>query len=73
MKRLNDINIMHYNKVINIAEYNLLHDIINDSKFIININSHNLFILHVCMNTRRGKANLRTSWYYWIVGVVPRF
>ena len=40
----------------NIAECNLLNDIINPPKRAKNINSHYYPILHGCMNTRKGKA-----------------
>ena len=45
------MNRIHDNKVNNIAECNLLHDMINPSKHTKNINSHYSPILHVCMNT----------------------
>ena len=45
---------IHDNKVKNIAECNLLHDIINNPKRAKNINSHYSPILHGCMNTRKG-------------------
>ena len=47
---------MHNNEVNNIAECNLLHDIINPTKRVKYINSHYSPILHVCMNIRKGKA-----------------
>ena len=49
------MNIIHDNKVKNIAEYNLPYDILNPSKRTKNINNHNYPILHGGMNTRRGK------------------
>ena len=53
---LNDMNHIHDNKVNNIAEWNLLHDILNTPKCTKNINRHCSLILHGCMNTRRGKS-----------------
>ena len=47
---------VHDNNVNNIYEYNLLHDILNPSKFARNIKSHYSPILHGCTNTFRGKA-----------------
>ena len=46
---------MHNNEVKNIAEYNLLHDIINPPKRAKNINIHYSPILHRFMNTRKGR------------------
>ena len=51
MKSLNDINCIHLNKVNNIAEWNLLHVILNTSKLTKNINIYYNPILNVCMNT----------------------
>ena len=57
------------NKVNNIAECNLLHDIINPPKRAKILNSHYSPIIHECMNTRKGKAKfnnfciLLDSWY----------
>ena len=50
---LNDMNPMYDNKVNNIAEYNVLHGILNNSKGTKNINHHYLPILRGCMNTSR--------------------
>ena len=47
------MNRIHNNKLNNIVECNLLHDIINLSKRAENINSHYYPILHGCMNTRK--------------------
>ena len=52
----NDMTRIHNNEVKNIAEYNLLHDIINTPKRTKYLNIHYSPILHVCMNTRKGKA-----------------
>ena len=49
------MNRIHDNEVNNITEFNLLHDIINNSKHNKNINSHYSPILHRCMNTRKGR------------------
>ena len=50
---------IHDNKVNNIAEYNLLHDIINPPKCARNLNSHYSYISHGCMNTRKGRAKFK--------------
>ena len=47
------------NEVKNISEYNLLHDIINHTKHAKILNIHYSPILHVCMNTRKGKAKFK--------------
>ena len=47
---------MHDNKLNNIAEWNLLHDIFKLPKCTITLNSQYSPILHGCMNTRKGKA-----------------
>ena len=70
---LNDINRMHDNKVNNIAEYNLPHDIINISKRHKNINSNSSPIIHGCMNTRRIIGNIIIFESYLIVDVVSPF
>ena len=70
MKSLNYIHCIYDIKVINISKLNLLHDILNPSKCTKNINIHYSPILHGCMNTRRGKANLRIFKYYWILDLV---
>ena len=49
---------IHDNKVKNIAECNLLHDIINTPKRAKNINSHYYPILYGCMNIRKGREKL---------------
>ena len=46
---------IHDKEVNKIAEYNLLHDIINPPKCTKYLNSHYSHILYVCMNTRKGK------------------
>ena len=47
------------NKVKNIAECNLQHDIINPTKRAKKLNRHYSPILHGCMNTRKGKAKFK--------------
>ena len=47
MDSLNDMNCIHDNKVNNIAERNLLHDIINPYKHNKSINTHYEHILRV--------------------------
>ena len=59
MKSLNDMNRIHNKDVNNIHECNLLHGILNSSKRTKNMNIHYYPILHVFMNTSRGKAKLR--------------
>ena len=59
MKILNDMNHLHDNKVNNISEWNLLHDIINNSKQTKDINRHHYPIINVCMNTRTGRAKFQ--------------
>ena len=62
---------IHNNKVKNIAECNLLHDIINPLKRAKKLNSHYSPILHGCMNTRKGKAKFEKFEFYWTVDVLP--
>ena len=47
---------MHDNEINNIAECNLLHDIINPTKFTKHLNIHYSTILHVSINTIKVKA-----------------
>ena len=54
MKRLNIMNRIHDNKLNNISECYLLHDIINASKRTKNLNSHYYPILRGCMNTNNS-------------------
>ena len=52
-----EINLyIHDDEVNNIAECNLLHDIINPHKRAKNINSHYYPILRGCMNNRKFRA-----------------
>ena len=55
---------IHDNEVNNIAECNLLRDIINPPKRAKNVDIHYSPILHGCMKTRKGRANLKTSGFY---------
>ena len=50
---------IHNNEVNNIAECNLLHDIINPPKRAKILNIHYSHILHGCMNTRKGKEKFK--------------
>ena len=50
---------IHDNEVKNIAEYNLLHDIINPPKRAKNISSHYSTILNGFMNTRKGRVKFK--------------
>ena len=59
IKNRNCITCMHENEVNKIAECNLLHDIINPSKFNKKCNSHYSPVLHGCINTREGKAKFK--------------
>ena len=55
---------IHDNEVNNIAECNLLHDIINPPKHAKNINSHYSPILHKFLSTRKGISKFKTSEFY---------
>ena len=59
------------NEVNNIAECNLLNDIINPPKRAKTFNIHYSPILHGCINTRKGTAKFKTFSLYWTVDVVP--
>ena len=50
---------IHNNEVNNIAECNLLHDIINPPKHAKILNIHYSPILHGWMNTRKGRAKFK--------------
>ena len=50
---------IHDNEVNNIAECNLLHDIINPPKRAKHFNRYYLPILYRFMNTRKGKAKFK--------------
>ena len=62
MKRLKYMNCIHDNKINNISEWNLLHDIPNPLKHTRNINSHYFTIMCGCMNMRRGGEKYKTFW-----------
>ena len=55
----NDMTRIHNNKVNNISECNLLHDIINHTKHAKILNNHYSPILHVCINTRKVKEKFK--------------
>ena len=59
MKCFNSMNCIYDNKINNIAECNLLHDMLNPSKRTKDINSHYSPILHGYMNTRKGKEKFK--------------
>ena len=59
MKILGGINPIHGRDINNIAECNLLHDILNPYKRNKNMNFRYSPILHGCMNTLRGKARFK--------------
>ena len=70
----NEVIYIHDKKVKNIAEWNLLHDIINPHKWIKNITIYYSPILHGCMHTIKVRAkfkNLRIlldiGWGYTII------
>ena len=50
---------MHNKKLNNIAECNLIHDIINSPKLTKTLNSYYSPILHWCMNNIKGKAKFK--------------
>ena len=50
------MNSIYDNEVNNIAEYNVLHDIINPPKRTETFNIYYSPILHVCMNTIKGPS-----------------
>ena len=52
---------MHDNGINNIAEFSLLHDIINTSKHTKNTNSHCSPILHGFINTRKSRVRHKKS------------
>ena len=67
----NGIACIHDNKVNNIAEWNLLHDILNTPKRTKKLNNHYSPILHICMKPRKVKAKFKSFKSYWILDVVP--
>ena len=58
MNSLDDINHIYNQGIKYIYECNLLYGILNSPKRNKNTDSHYSLILHVCMNTRRGKVKL---------------
>ena len=50
---------IHNNKINNILECNLLHDITNPPKRAKKLNNHYSTILHGCMNSRKGGAKFK--------------
>ena len=50
---------IHGNKINNLAECNLLHDILNPSKRTKHLNSHYSPILQGCMNILKGKLKFK--------------
>ena len=56
----NEMIYIHDNEVNNIAECNLLHDIINPPKCAKNVNSHYYPILNECINIRKDKENFES-------------
>ena len=61
---------IHDKEVNKIAEYNLLHDIINPPKRIKFLNSHYSPILHGFISTRHGRAKFKNFWIISKVGVI---
>ena len=60
MNNIHGMNNIHDNDKNNIAECNLLHDILNYYKFVKGANYHYYPRLFGCINTRRGKARYKT-------------
>ena len=58
----NDMTRINDDKVNKIAEWNLLHDIINPPKCTKNLNTHYSPILNGCMNTRHGREKFKNFW-----------
>ena len=61
MNILNDMNFAYDNKVNNIYEWNLLHNIINPYKCTKYINIYHSPILCGCVNTRGGREEYKNS------------
>ena len=53
------MNCINKNEVNEIAECNLLHDILNPSKLTKNLNSYYSHIIHGCINTQKGRATFK--------------
>ena len=58
LKRIHNMKNINDNDVNNTDEYNVLHDVLNDSKHIQKKN-HYFPILHGCINTHRGKKKYK--------------
>ena len=56
MKSFNDMDCIHDNEVNTIAEFKLINGILNPSKNTNNIKIYYYPVMHVSMNTRKGKA-----------------
>ena len=50
---------IHDKEINKIASCHLLHDIINPPRRVKFLNSHYYPIIHVCMNTRKGRASFK--------------
>ena len=68
----NEMTRLQNKEVKDIAECNLLHDIINPPKRAKILNIHYSPILHGCMNTIKGREKLKKFISYWTVDVVLR-
>ena len=55
----NDVIYIHDNKVKNIVEFNLLHDIDDPPKRAKNLNINYCPIIHVCTNTRKRRTKFK--------------
>ena len=62
IKRQNSMTCIHENEVNKITKWNLLHDVLNPYKHTKNKNSHYSPIIHVCMNTGKGRDKFKTFW-----------
>ena len=60
------MNLIYDNKLNDISELNLLHDILIPSERTKSINNYYCPILHGC----KGKAGFKNFEYYWILDVV---
>ena len=61
IKRYNGLTFIQENERKKISEWNSLHDITNTSKLPKNLNIHCYTILHVCTNTRKGRAQFNKN------------
>ena len=55
----NGMACIHRNEVNKIAEWNLLHDILNPPKRTKNLTNHYSNIIHGCMNTQKGGVKFK--------------